>query len=280
MKPIIKWAGGKRKLLPLLRESLPKEGFDRYIEPFFGGGALLFDLMPKNAYVCDSNSELINMYRQVRDYPVLVGEGLLRLENTLECYTKMREMDRKDIMEHSPVSRAVRFIFLNKTCFNGLYRVNPHGHFNVPFGHPDKLSLPSLVELIEMSDYLKSGKIYLNCLDFEFIDDDGSLHCEYREGDFVYFDPPYIPVSESRSFVGYTAGGFGIHQHIRLMELCRRLDRSGIKFMLSNSYSTITMDLYGHDPNFKIEIVSSSRSIGRRGDSRKKIKEIIVRNYQ
>ena len=283
MNPIIKWAGGKRKLLPQLRARLPKEGFTRYVEPFLGGGALFFDLMPERALVIDSNAELVNMYESVRDNPKYLDALLQSFHNTPEFYESIRSWDRKDMIQtHTPVERAARFIYLNKACFNGLYRVNPSGQFNVPYARPKKLSLPTLDELAQMSNFLEGDGIEIVHSDFALKWAEcrnGEWLTDFDVGDFVYLDPPYMPVSESRSFTGYTVGGFGITQHIKLLELCKHLDGRGIKFMLSNSFSAITMDLYGQQ-GFDIDVVTSSRSIGCRADSRKGIKEIIVRNYK
>jgi len=235
-KPFIKWAGGKQQILSHLRAKLPKS-FNRYFEPFLGGGALFFDLSPKSAVLVDQNEELINTYLVVRDQPQLLLEDLSRHVYNKEYFYQVRDADRQsDYLEWSPVQRASRFIFLNKTCFNGLYRVNSKGQFNVPFG---SYTMPKIAD----------GKNILACSKalqgVDLIKGNFSSVADLaKRGDFIYLDPPYIPRTQSSSFTSYTSDKFSNDDHLALKRFCAELDSNGVYFMLSNSYTTLALDLY------------------------------------
>ncbi|MFN8388713.1 MAG: DNA adenine methylase [Bdellovibrionota bacterium] len=267
-RPFLKWAGGKTALLPELLKRVPKD-FNAYFEPFLGGGALFFALAPEKAFLSDANSDVINVFRAVRDkLPDLIA-NLAKHSHSKRYYYKLRNLDRgSDFWVLSDVERASRLIYLNKTCFNGLYRVNSRGEFNVPFGayqNPkflDRENLESCNRVLQNAD--------LSVGSFE------ATAANAKRGDFVYFDPPYAPLSETANFTSYTKDGFADSDQVTLAELCRTLDKRGVKFMLSNSATDRMNELY---KDFLIETVQSPRAINSRADRRGKIAEIIVRNY-
>jgi DNA adenine methylase len=267
-RPFVKWAGGKGQLLSELIARLPKN-YIRYFEPFVGGGALFFALQPQMATLLDINEELINVYSVVKDN---LPELLQRLSTHVhdeEYFYGMRQADRSpEYNRWGKVKRASRFIYLNKTCFNGLYRVNSKGLFNVPFGDYKNPMIRDVQNLTACSVALKSCEI--ECAQFVQVE---SL-ANHR--DFIYFDPPYAPLSASSNFTSYVKGGFGSEQQEELRDLCERLDRKGAKWMLSNSSAPLVLDLY---KQYRLEFVSASRAINSKGASRGKIQEVIVRNY-
>ncbi len=269
IRPVVKWAGGKRQIIDELLKRVPR-GYNRYFEPFVGGGALLFKLLPEDAVINDYNKELMNMYEVIRDNVDALIKDLKKHRNTKEYYYKIRNIDREPQLykKMSPVERASRFIYLNRTCYNGLYRVNSRGEFNVPFGNYKNPVWLDEENLKLMSHYLQRISI-LNG-DFEIIK--GLV----SEGDFVYFDPPYVPLSETASFTSYTNKGFTLEDQKRLKLLCDYLDSIGAKFMLSNSYTEFTLRLY---KRYHVEIVRARRAINSNGKKRGEINEIIVRNY-
>jgi len=282
-RPLLKWAGGKRQLLkeitPVLPEDFrnpdrgenPAESGGRYLEPFLGGGALLFHLLPREGIVSDINPELINFYTVLKTRP---EELLTRLEEfpvDSESYYRIRSWDREaDWKSRSPVSRAARLLYLNRTCYNGLFRVNRRGEFNVPYGRYRNPRVVQPERLRETAAYLAGNAIRLVCQDFELTME------EARTGDFVYLDPPYDPVNTTSSFTGYTSGGFGREEQVRLRDACRRLDRRGVRFLLSNSATPFVLDLYRE---FLCDTVQASRNINSRGEGRGPILELLARNY-
>lgn len=271
--PIVKWVGGKRQLIPELESRLPKK-INTYFEPFFGGGALLFHLQPKSAVINDVNMGLISMYQIVKNESNSLIDDLKKHQNTSEYFYKMRDMDRnKDIFAKlTEVEKASRLIFLNKTCFNGLYRVNSSGEFNTPFGGYKQPNIVNESTIRAVSDYFNKNSIKFLNLDFE-----ESLE-GIKKGDFVYFDPPYDPISINSNFTGYNESGFTKKDQERLRDLCVKLDKMGINFMLSNSATDYVKDLY---KNFvSVEIVKARRSINSDGNGRGEIDEVIVRNYK
>jgi DNA adenine methylase len=267
-RPFLKWAGGKTQLLPQLIQRLPKS-FDRYIEPFLGGGALFFALQPRGAYLADCNSELINCFEVVRSHlPELVTElQSYRYEEAM--YYEVRDLDRKpEYSELSPVKRAARCIYLNKTCFNGLYRVNSRGQFNVPFGRYTDPKILDEKNLRACSQALKSA--ILTSSNFEDIVEVA------QPDDFVYFDPPYAPVSETSDFTAYASGGFDDSAQELLLLVCLKLHQKGVKWMVSNSNAPLIQELYR---GFKIEPVDATRAINSKGSKRGPVVELIIRNY-
>lgn len=270
--PVLKWVGGKRQLLDTLRPLLPKT-ISKYCEPFIGGGAMLFDLQPKRAYVNDINSNLILVYTVIRDAVYELISCLQTFENNAETFYAVRNWDRdKDkYATLSDVQKAARIIYLNKTCYNGLYRVNNAGEFNAPFGNYKNPNIINAPVLKAVSSYFNTAEIHFSSTDY------AELLNTVKRGTFVYLDPPYDPVSNTSSFTGYTKGGFTRDDQIRLRKCCDELDRKGIRFMLSNSLTDFIREQYAA---YNITIVQAKRAINsvaaRRGD----VDEVVVRNYE
>ena len=272
LQPFTKWTGGKRKLIPKLKELMP-EAYGNYYEPFIGGGALFFELSPRVAIINDFNEELINCYIQIKENPIKLIEILKihKEKNSKEYYLEIRGLDRTDkFKELSKVERAARIMYMLRVDFNGLYRVNSKNQFNVPYGN---YANPKVVdeELINnISNYLNTYDITMTSGDFE------DSVSNVKEGDFVYFDPPYIPLNETSSFTSYTHEGFSYEDQVRLRNTVRRLTEKGVKVMVSNSSSKLTIDLY---EEFNIHYVEVSRTNGAKSSSRGIIKEVIITNY-
>jgi len=226
VKPFVKWAGGKRQLVPeLLENHIPKEyntKYNSYYEPFLGGGALLFALQPERAIINDINTELINCYKVIRDLVDELTDDLKRHENEKDYFDAIREWDRnKDYKDKTLVQKASRIIFLNKTCFNGLYRVNLQGQFNVPFGKYKNPRILDLDNLKAVNRYLNENQVEILNLDFQEAVKDA------KEGDFIYFDPPYDPVSDNAKFTSYDSSEFRKEEQIRLKETFDELSSIG-----------------------------------------------------
>ena len=266
--PIVKWVGGKRQLMFELLKIMPKS-YNRYFEPFVGGGALFFELQPENAYISDMNEELINLYSVVRDNVYELIEDLGKHEVSKEYFLEIRNIDRTEqYAKLSNIERASRFIYLNRTCFNGMYRVNSKGEFNVPFGHYKNPRIIDENNLLNCSKLL--NKTEIKCADFS------EILTKVQKDDFVYFDPPYVPLNETSSFTSYTKDGFDIDMQFKLRDVCDELDSMGVKFMLSNSDTKLVNELYA---NYEIKKVFASRQINANADGRGKITEVLVRNY-
>jgi DNA adenine methylase len=267
-RPFVKWAGGKQQLLTELIRRAP-DGYRRYYEPFVGGGALLFALQPRQAGIIDVKEELINAHRVVKEDVESLIKSLKRHVYEESYYYDMRGADREPAYASwDPVRRASRLMYLNKTCYNGLYRVNSKGFFNVPFG---RYTNPTIVD----AENLRACHSVLQPVDiragnFEQIED------EISSKDFVYFDPPYVPLNATSYFTAYSAGGFDAGCQRALYDLCCRLDKRGVRFMLSNSASAAVKKLY---KKFRQETVSALRAVNSKAQLRGKIEEIIVRNY-
>lgn len=273
LQPFTKWTGGKRQLLPVIRELMPKT-YNRYFEPFVGGGALFFDLTPKDAVINDFNAELINCYQQIKDNPQELIE-ILKVHqeyNSKEYYLDLRSADRDERIDMmSEVQRAARILYMLRVNFNGLYRVNSKNQFNVPYG---RYKNPKIVdeELISaISVYINNNQLEIKVGDFE------KAIVDVRTGDFVYFDPPYIPLSETSAFTSYTHEGFSFADQVRLRDAFKRLSDTGAYVMLSNSSSALVEELY---KDFNIHYVEATRTNGAKSSSRGKISEIIVTNYE
>lgn len=266
--PIVKWVGGKRQLMFELLKNMPKR-YSRYFEPFIGGGALFFELQPHNAYISDKNNELINLYTVVRDNVYELIDDLNKHKVSKEYFIKIRNLDRTNKYDNlSDIEKASRFIFLNRTCFNGMYRVNSQGQFNVPFGNYKNPRIVDADNLINCSKLLKNTEIC--CADFS------EILNKVQKGDFVYFDPPYVPLNETSSFTSYTKDGFDIDMQFKLRDVCDELDSMGVMFMLSNSDTKLVNELYS---NYEIKKVFASRAINANASGRGKITEVLVRNY-
>lgn len=269
--PFLKWVGGKRQLMSDIEPLIPSK-ISTYYEPFIGGGAVLFNQQPKKAVINDYNSELINVYEVVRDQVEELIEDLATHKNESEYFYSIRVQDREEGFEElSPLKRASRVIYLNKTCFNGLYRVNSSGEFNTPFGRYKSPNIVNEPVLRAVSKYLQNNDIDLLSGDFE------DVLKNARRGAFVYLDPPYDPVSKSSNFTGYVEGGFGADQQERLRDVCVRLDRKGVKFLLSNSATRLIKDLYR---DFEIIEVGAKRHINSVASKRGEVTEVLVRNYE
>lgn len=273
MKPFTKWTGGKRKLLPILTELIPDD-FNRYYEPFIGGGALLFKLLPRDAIINDFNEELINSYLQIRDNPNELIDLLAehKDKNSKDYYLNIRSADRDGRIEDmTDVERAARILYMLRVDFNGLYRVNSKNQFNVPYGRYKNPKILDEDLIYEVSGYLNANNIQILQGDF------ANAVADAVDGDLVYFDPPYIPLSETSSFTSYTHEGFSYEDQVRLRNTVRDLTRRGVKVILSNSSSPLVEDLY---QEFNLYYVDASRTNGAKPTSRGKIKEIIVTNYE
>ena len=273
MKPFTKWTGGKRKLLPILTELIPDD-FNRYYEPFIGGGALFFKLLPHDAIINDFNEELINSYLQIRDNPNelinLLAEH--RDNNSKDYYLNIRSADRDGRIEDmTDVERAARILYMLRVDFNGLYRVNSKNQFNVPYGRYKNPKILDEDLIYEVSGYLNANNIQILQGDF------ANAVADAVDGDLVYFDPPYIPLSETSSFTSYTHEGFSYEDQVRLRNTVRDLTRRGVKVILSNSSSPLVEDLY---QEFNLHYVEAQRTNGAKKSSRGKISEIIVTNYE
>lgn len=272
--PVLKWVGGKRQLLPEIIKYVP-ENYTVYYEPFVGGGALLFELQPKKAIVNDLNSQLIDLYKVIKFNVDDLIEELSdnnKYENTQENYYKIRELDRKTEKYNklTTIEKSARIIYLNKTCYNGLYRVNSAGEFNSPFGSYKNPSILNKPILKAVSKYFNDSDIIFKNEDFET-----SLK-GIKKGAFVYFDPPYAPISNTANFTGYNEAGFGKNEQIRLKKLCDELDEKGVKFLLSNSECEFIRELYG---NYEIIPVRAKRTINSKADCRGEVGEVLIRNY-
>lgn len=271
--PVVKWVGGKRQIINELEQFLPKEGFTKYYEPFLGGAAMLFHLQPANAIVNDVNPDLINMYQVIKNN---VEELILELgnhPNNEQHFYDVRDWDRDKIAyeARSDVEKAARLIFLNKTCYNGLFRVNNAGEFNTPFGHYTNPGIINKPVLRAVSSYLKENNITFLNGDFS------SAVKNVTKSTFVYFDPPYDPVSDSSSFTGYTKGGFGREQQEALKSICDTLNKKNVKFMLSNSSTDFIRDLYR---DYNIHTIQAKRAINSVASRRGMVDEVVVTNYE
>lgn len=268
--PIVKWAGGKRQLIPDITARMPA-AYTGYVEPFFGGGAVLFSVLPERAVINDINSELMNVYRVVRDNTDELIAALKQHENTSEYFYAMRALDRDPAYESmSPVEKASRFIYLNKTCYNGLFRVNRSGHFNAPFGRYKNPNIVNEDGLYKVRDYLTAHQVEIQNQDFEVC-----MHGA-KAGDFVYIDPPYDPVSDSSNFTGYAKNGFSRNEQDRLKQAVDALNEKGAYVMLSNSNTPFINDLYA---DYRIETVNAKRMINSVAQKRGEISEVLVMNY-
>ncbi|WP_327052312.1 DNA adenine methylase [Halomicrococcus gelatinilyticus] len=288
VNPVLKWAGGKRQLLDELSARFP-EDYNHFHEPFFGGGALFFDLEPENGTINDTNIRLINFYEQVRDHP---EELIDRLESYRDpeddpdsendfaetnhkgkeiknyYYQQRARFNKRPYGESfDPIEEAALLLYLNRTCYNGLYRQNSSGGFNVPIGRYANPDWVQEQRIRKASDVLKNTEIFNR--DFKYI-------LEYAEpGDLVYFDPPYEPMSSTAYFTDYSAEGFGQEDQERLLEVAQELDEQGVYVILSNS--GVMYDMYDN-VGFSVEIEGATRAINSDAENRDKVDEIIATN--
>ncbi len=274
-KPFVKWAGGKRQLIPILNENLPKT-FGTYFEPFLGGGALLFHMLNEHnrqkCSISDLNSDLVLSYTTIRDRVNDLISSLKNHERNYQKDSKFYYYSIRDSNPRSQIEKTSRLLFLNRTCFNGLYRVNSKGKFNVPLG---KYTNPNIVNednLHSVSNILQTSKVSIQCRDFEAVLRDA------KKGDLVYFDPPYQPVSDTANFTSYTNKNFTYDDLSRLANLCMKLDEKGCNVLLSNSNSKEVTDIFSKKP-WKINKIHANRSIN--SDSKKRTGhfELLIKNY-
>jgi DNA adenine methylase len=271
--PIVKWAGGKSRLLGQLEPLLPHGvALMRHVEPFAGGAALFFAQRPERALLCDINPALIATYQAVRDRVDDVIEHLSRLSREHElaparAYYRLRERYNR-ARKLAPAERAALFVYLNKTCFNGLHRVNMRGEFNVPLGRYARPRILNREALLAARKLLQQAE--LRCTGFP------SLLTAARPGDFVYFDPPYEPVSETANFTAYAQAGFGRSDQLALRDVFAELHRRGCKLMLSNSDVPFIRDLYR---GFRVDVVAAARAINSDASKRGPVRELVIRNY-
>ncbi len=273
-KPFVKWVGGKRQLLAQFRRLnlYPPEKFDirtgRYFEPFVGGGAVFFDLLPEKGFLSDLNKELVTTYNVIKNGVEGLIASLKKHKTDKEYFLNIRAKDSKSL---SDLDVASRFIFLNRTCFNGLYRVNSKGGFNVPYG---KYANPLICDESNLRKVSKS----LQNIEIK--------HQDYKEvlktakkGDFVYLDPPYYPVSKTSSFTSYTAEAFLDKEQIELRDTVLELNKRGCFVMLSNSDTSFINKIYSGHKNIRVNKVEAGRAINSKGSGRGKITEVLVTNY-
>lgn len=273
-RPFVKWAGGKTQLLDEIKEYIPKE-FDTYFEPFIGGGALLFSLCPEDVYISDQNSELICAYKCFLSY-----ENFLAFKNELSNHEKnhseeyfyfIRNKDRDPLFANEPIYvRAGRMVYLNKACFNGLYRVNSSGYFNVPSAKREKVVAFDDENFNEIFRYFSSCNIRIENQDYE------KTIKNAKKGDFVYFDPPYDVFPNKNGFVDYGKNGFDKNEQVRLYNNFVMLTERGVKVMISNNSTSFINELY---KDFNIHFVNAKRMINSDKNGRGNVEEVIVTNY-
>ena len=274
MDTILKWAGGKRLLLPKIKKYIDinrlLENEGTYFEPFVGGGALFMDLELPNCVINDCNEELINVYVQVKNKPYELIKRL-KIHNDLHSetyYLKIRELDRSESYKRmSKIDKAARTIYLNKTCYNGLYRVNAHGQFNVPMGNYDNPDIVMKEKILELSHYFKKNNVIIKKGDFSNAVENA------KEGDIIYFDPPYD--YEGDGFTSYIANGFTKNDLMRLKKCCDMLVERKCEVIISNNDTKYVNELFSND-YYQIEHIEAHRLINCDGKNRKKEKEVII----
>ncbi len=272
-KPFVKWAGGKRQVMPEIKKYIPKE-YDVYYEPFVGGGAVFFELAPKKAVLNDYNKELMNVFECIKDevkFEKMCNELNHHEANHSEKYyyeLRNKDRDKSSFNKIADYKRAARTIYLNKACFNGLYRVNSKNEFNVPFGKKSKINTYEGQNLGIVHCILNFNEIELLSCDYE------DAVKKAKKGDFVYLDPPYD--SDTTTFNDYTENGFGKDEQKRLSDVFKKLDKKGCYVMLSNHNTKLINELYNE---FNIHVIKAQRNINANGKKRGKIEEVIITNY-
>lgn len=272
VSPFVKWVGGKRQLLTEIEQELPKDlARLKFFEPFVGGGAVFFHLQPRSALINDVNPELVNAYEMIKSDVDGLINSLKTHKNEADYFYEVRALDREEKFSRlSKIERASRLIFLNKTCFNGLYRVNNSGEFNSPFGRYENPNIVNEPVLRAVSNFLNTNEINITNFDYaETLKKTG-------KNSFVYFDPPYHPVSDSSNFTGYIPGGWGEDEQRRLRDVCDQLDEKGVKFLLSNSSAPLIYNLY---KKYQIKTIKAARSINSVGTKRGDVDEVLIKNY-
>ena len=272
-KPFVKWAGGKRQIMPEIKKYVP-ENYDTFYEPFVGGGAVFFELAPKKAVINDYNSELMNVFECIKDenkFDKMCTElNHHEANHSEEYYYQVRNIDR-DVKKYNKLAdykKAARTIYLNKACFNGLYRVNSKNEFNVPFGKKEKVNTYEGQNLGVVHCILNFNDVKLLSIDFEEAVKDA------KKGDFVYLDPPYD--SDTTTFNDYTENGFNKDEQRRLALLFKELSDRGCYVMLSNHNTILVKEMYS---DFNIHVIEANRNINANGKKRGKVEEVIITNY-
>lgn len=270
VSPVLKWVGGKRQLLDKILPIIKEEKYSTYVEPFVGGGAVLFALQPKKAIINDSNIELMNVYEVIRDsVDELIDLLKIHQENNSEdYYYDIRGLDRKsDFDQMSKVERAARILYLNKTCYNGLFRVNSSGQFNSPFGRYKNPNIVNEFTLKAVSNYFNNNDIRIMVGDYR------NVLKKVRKGQFVYLDPPYMPLSTSSSFTGYTDKGFDYQEQVLLKQECDALRDKDVPFLESNSDCMEIRELYS---DYTILNVKAKRFVNSVAKKRGEINEVLI----
>ena len=275
LHPFVKWAGGKTQLLEVIESHLPKK-FNRYYEPFVGGGALLFKIQPIDFVINDLNSELISVYECFQNDSLFNGlkEKLIEHEknHSEEYYYKIREMDKNELFDAFPlVDHAARMIYLNKACFNGLYRVNSKGYFNVPSGKKSTVKCFDEENFTRLRTFFKKRKCTI------LNDDFSKCVSSAKKGDFVYLDPPYDTLDNKDSFTSYSKDSFGKDEQIRLAKTFKELVDKQVNVMLSNHNTKLINELY---KDYKINIIKAKRMINSKADGRGEIDEVLITSYE
>ena len=270
-KPFIKWVWGKRQLIGQFQELFPKQ-FNDYHEPFLGWGAVFFNLQKKQSFLSDLNEELINLYRVVQNKP---NELISFLESEIiskERFLEIRSWDREEgyLEKYSSIQRAWRFVYMNRTCFNGLYRVNSKWQFNVPFGKYNNPDIVQRENILAASKLLNETGAIIKHQSFEKVLDVANTW------DFVYLDPPYDVLSDTANFTSYIKEDCGQNLQYKLAEVCKQLDSKDVKFMMSNHDTPLIRELY---KDFTIHIVKARRNVNSKGSGRGKVDEVVVVNY-
>jgi len=267
-RPVLKWVGGKRRLIEQITSLFPKNYHKRaYHEPFFGGGALFFHLEPSRGSINDVNKRLMNFYRVLKEQPrELMDEASQYIYDKAEYYNLRTRFNEEQLTD---VEDAAILLYLNKTGYNGLYRVNSKGKYNVPFGRYKNPRIVDEERIMTASKLLENISIHSE----RFY----SVKKQAEKGDMVYFDPPYLPVSETSDFTAYSKSGFGYKDHVLLKDTCLDLDERGVYFVQSNSYVKPILELYENN-GFRIEIVQMNRAINSKTSKRGEVNEILVTN--
>ena len=268
-RPVLKWVGGKRRLIENIISLLPLDYHDRaYHEPFFGGGALFFHLEPFRGSINDVNGRLMNFYKVLKEKPIELIDVASKYVYEKGEYYRLRTRFNQGPLED--VEDAAILLYLNKTGYNGLYRVNSKGLFNVPFGRYKNPRIVDEKKIMEASRLLKNILI----TNQRFL----SIENNAKEGDIVYFDPPYLPMSETSDFTSYSKSGFGYEDHEKLRDTCVELHERGVLFVQSNSYVPPIIELYENIPGFRIEVVQMNRPINSKASKRGEVNEVLVTN--
>lgn len=275
LQPVLKWAGGKRQLLSQMKKFFPLN-IDNYYEPFLGGGAVLFHLQPKNAVVNDFNEDLINCYICIKDNleELIINLKVYETKNDPNSYYEIRAIDRTDeYKKWTPVQKAARLIYLNRTCYNGLFRMNSSGQFNSPFGSYKNPNICNIPVLRAMSKYFNENNIRFNHGDFY----DACI--DAPKGSFIYLDPPYDQFEDQTNFVGYTKNGFDKSDQIRLKEMCDELIERGCYILVSNSKTDFILNLYSDTTKYitySINTVNARRNINSNAKKRGEVEEVLI----